>query len=105
VTSPPDPGLAPLHPFDSQVMASLRALMRATVTRGAGTAANIAGSAVYGQVGNTSLGKTGKAGKNLRAAWFVGYQGKIAFAVIELTKSSDTSAATLAGTFLRGVNG
>ncbi len=105
VTSPPDPGLAPLHPFDAQVMTSLRALMRATVARGAGTAANIGGGSVYGQVGNTSLGETGKAGKDLRAAWFVGYQGKIAFAVIELTKSSDTSAATLAGTFLHGVNG
>lgn len=105
VTSPPDPGLAPLHPFNSQVMASLRALMRATVTKGAGTAANVGGGAVYGQVGNSSLAGLSKAGKNLRAAWFVGYQGKIAFAVIELTKTANTSAAPLAGSFLRALHG
>ena len=45
------------------------------------------------------------AGKGLRSAWFVGYQGKVAFAVIEFTKSANVSAAPLAGQFLRDVQG
>ena len=35
--------------------------------------------------------------------WFVGYQGNIAFAVVELGKSPSASAAPLAGTFLRNL--
>src|SRR6185437_13526619 len=90
---------APGNPFSPRVIASLRKLMHATVTRGAATNANVRGAAaIYGQVGNSPL-DVGKHG--LRAAWFVGYQGKIAFAVIEFSKSSNASAAGLAGRFLR----
>jgi cell division protein FtsI/penicillin-binding protein 2 len=86
----------------SHVVSSLQTLMRATVTKGAGTAASAPGGNVYGQIGNSSLGSSAKA---LRSAWFVGYQGNIAFAVIELTKSANTSAAAVAGTFLQNVHG
>lgn len=102
VTSPPDPGLAPRHRFSLQIVSSLRTLMRATVTKGAAAAASAPGGDVYGQVGSSG---PGSAGKGLRSAWFVGYQGKVAFAVIEFARSANVSAAPLAGTFLRDLHG
>jgi membrane peptidoglycan carboxypeptidase len=102
VTSPPDPTLSPRRPFSSEIMTSLRKLMRATVRNGAGQAANVGHGPVYGQVGSSALGA---GGKGLRSAWFVGYQGKVAFAVVEFTKSVNVSAAPLAGAFLRGIHG
>ena len=96
VTSPPDPGLTPTVPFGTQVVSALRALMRSTVTDGLGRAANVGGAPVYGQVGSAPLGSG-----NLRAAWFVGFRGDMAFAVLELTRSARVSAAPLAGEFLR----
>lgn len=87
------------NPFSSHVVLSLRKLMRATVAKGAATKANVRrGGPVYGQVGNSRL-DVGKRG--LRAAWFVGYQGKVAFAVIEFSRSTNASAASLAARFLR----
>jgi cell division protein FtsI/penicillin-binding protein 2 len=97
VTSPPPrPGLS--HPFPSTVLASLRSLMRNAVTNGAARPANVAGQPVFGQVGNVSLGP--KHG-GLRAVWFVGYRGGVAFAVLELTRSASSSAAPVARTFLQ----
>jgi cell division protein FtsI/penicillin-binding protein 2 len=98
VTSPPDPGLTPTVPFGTQVVSALQTLMRSTVTNGAGRAANVGTTPVYGQVGSAPDGPGGAAG--LRAAWFVGFQGNLAFAVLELTRSPGTSAAPLAGRFL-----
>jgi cell division protein FtsI/penicillin-binding protein 2 len=102
VTSPPDPTLAARRPFSSQIVTSLRKLMHATVTKGAGHAANVGGGAVFGQVGTSRLGS---AAKGLRSAWFVGYQGKVAFAVVEFTRSVNVSAAPLAGAFLQDIQG
>jgi len=99
VTSPPDPGLTPTVPFGLQVVSAVQELMKSTVISGAGRAANVAGAQVFGQVGSAPLG-TG--GRGLRADWFVGYQGTVAFAVLEL--SSGTSAAPLAGQFLRDLS-
>jgi cell division protein FtsI/penicillin-binding protein 2 len=96
VTSPPDPGLTPTVPFGTQVVSALRALMRSTVTGGLGRGADVDGAPVYGQVGSVPMGSGG-----LRAAWFVGFQGNVAFAVLELTRSARVSAAPLAGEFLR----
>jgi hypothetical protein len=96
VTSPPDPGLKP-RVLAAQVDSQLQGLMRATVRNGAARAANVAGSDVYGQVGSAPLGQ---ARKGLRATWFVGYYANIAFAVLIFTKSSDISAAPLAGQFV-----
>jgi cell division protein FtsI/penicillin-binding protein 2 len=98
VTDPPDPGLTPTVPFGTRVVSALQTLMRSTVTSGAGRAANVGNAPVYGQVGSTPYGTTG-----LREAWFVGFQGNVAFAVLELTRSADTSAAPLAGQFLNGL--
>jgi cell division protein FtsI/penicillin-binding protein 2 len=102
VTGPSDPSSAPTKPFTAGIVTSLRALMRATVTRGAGAAANVPGGRVFGQVGNSALGP-GPGG--LRSIWFVGYQGNIAFAVVEFAKSTNVSAAPLAGQFLRDIQG
>jgi cell division protein FtsI/penicillin-binding protein 2 len=98
-----DPAGQPSVRFSSHVITSLRMLMRTTVTKGDGKAANVTGGRVYGQGGNAVAGVPGKAGKHLRAAWFVGYQGKIAFAVIEFARSPGVSAAPLAGSFLRDI--
>ena len=95
VTSPPDPGLTPTVPFGVQVVSALQTLMRSAVTSGAARAANLPGAPVYGQVGNAPTRSD-----SLRTAWFVGFQGNLAFAVVELTNSSSTSAAALAGQFL-----
>lgn len=99
--SPVTPGLASAagRPFSPPVIAALRKLMRASVRKGAGRAANVPGDPVYGQIGNSAL----TVGKGLRSAWFVGYRGKIAFAVIEFTKSPNMSDASLAGAFLRNL--
>lgn len=99
VTSPADPVLSPRVPFGSGVVTSLRTLMRSTVTAGAGRGANLAaGPPVYGQVGSVPLGTAG-----LQAAWFVGFQGNVAFAVLQLTRSPSISAAPLAGRFLSDI--
>ena len=55
---------------------------------------------IYGQVGNVSLGP-GHDG--LRATWFVGYRGDVAFAVLRLTHSSSASAAPVARQFLQNL--
>ena len=102
VPSPGQPAAKPSRPFDAQIVASLRSLMRATVTSGAGEAANVSGRPVYGQIGSTGPGSVGK---GLGSSWFVGYQGGVAFAILEFTRSPDTSAATLAGNFLSNLQG
>jgi cell division protein FtsI/penicillin-binding protein 2 len=102
VTSPADPSARSSHPFGPRIVASLRSLMRATVTSGAGQAANVAGRPVFGQIGSTGPGSIGT---GLGSSWFVGYQGGIAFAVLEFTRSADVSAAGLAGTFLSNLTG
>jgi cell division protein FtsI/penicillin-binding protein 2 len=101
VTGPDPAGVAPER-LSPQVVSSLRTLMRSTVTKGAGGAAQGGAGPVYGQIGNSVLDP---AAKGLRSAWFVGYQGKVAFAVIQFTKSANVSAAPLAGEFLRDVQG
>jgi cell division protein FtsI/penicillin-binding protein 2 len=109
VTDPAGPGDPPLasgYSMTTQVAGTLRGLMRKTVTDGAGRAANLLGSPVYGQAGQAALSQ---AGKNLQAMWFVGYRGGIAFAVLELVPAGhgptgrDGSAAPLASQFLRRI--
>jgi membrane peptidoglycan carboxypeptidase len=84
-----------------QTVGSLRALMRSTVASGAAQQADLAVRAVYGQVGNAPVAP----GSRLWASWFVGYQGDMAFAVLELSKSPSTSAVPLGATFLSAVSG
>jgi len=95
VTSPADPGLTPTQPFGVQVLSGLQTLMHSTVATGAGRSANVPGPWVYGQVGSAPFSPGG-----LHTAWFVGFQGNVAFAVVELSSSASTSAAPVAGQFL-----
>ncbi len=98
VISPGDPARAPRTPFSAQVAQKLRTLMRATVASGAARAANVPGPPVYGQAGTAPL--SGAAGKWI--SWFIGFRAGVAFAAVEVTKAPSTSAASLAGHFLRG---
>jgi len=100
VTNPAEPRLSPPGTFSPQVIAVLRSLMRQSVTSGDGRPAAVRGGAVYGQVGNVALGHHRH---GLRASWFVGYRGNVAFAVLELTRSARASMAPAAGTFLGGL--
>ena len=85
-----DPSGTALNP---SAMSELRSLMRNAVRSGAAHAANLPGTPVYGQVG---LVRTGSAW----TSWFVGFRDNIAFTVIESGKTSQLSAAALAGAFL-----
>jgi cell division protein FtsI/penicillin-binding protein 2 len=100
VTSPPDPGLSPTRPFTPQLIRGLQTLMHTTVTAGAAQAANVPGMPVYGQVGSAPFPSAG-----FHTAWFVGFQGNVAFAVVELVKSTSRSAAPVAGSFLTQLRG
>jgi cell division protein FtsI/penicillin-binding protein 2 len=88
-----DPAGAALNPG---AMSVLRGLMRGAVRSGAAQAAALPGAPVFGQVGlvHTGSGWT---------SWFVGFRGDIAFTVIESGKTSQLSAAALAGAFMSAI--
>jgi cell division protein FtsI/penicillin-binding protein 2 len=92
--------LKPPPALSASALTALRQLMRQAVSSGAGQAAAISGEAIYGQVGNVSLGP-GHPG--LRASWFVGYRDGVAFAVLQLTHSASASAAPVARQFLQNL--
>ncbi|MFF0244613.1 penicillin-binding transpeptidase domain-containing protein [Streptosporangium sandarakinum] len=104
VTDPkePDPSAEtkPVTPpaqikLDDRTVATLRTLMRAGVTSGSAAAAAAPGDPVYGVTATAVRGR-----KPL--AWFVGWQGDTAVAV--LMESTDPAAgATVAGRFFRGL--
>ncbi|MGH3200901.1 MAG: penicillin-binding transpeptidase domain-containing protein [Streptosporangiaceae bacterium] len=90
VAGAPDPAGTALNVSD---MSELRSLMRNAVRSGAARAASRPGKPVYGQVGLVHTGSTW-------TSWFVGFRDNIAFTVIESGKTSQLSAAALAGAFL-----
>jgi cell division protein FtsI/penicillin-binding protein 2 len=94
---PADPSIASKYLVSQQVMGTLRDLMRATVRTGAAGQANLPGQPVYGQAGQAPYSA---GGKGVRAAWFVGFRGDVAFAVLQLGTSPGTSAVPLAAQFL-----
>ena len=83
--------------------AQLRTLMRAVVTSGTGTRAAAPGGPVHGKTGTAEYGS----GDPLPThAWFVGWQGSIAFAVFaEDGTSGGSVAAPAAARFLRALRG
>jgi len=85
-----DPSGTALNPG---AMSELRSLMRNAVRSGAAHGASLPGAPVYGQVGLVHTGSTW-------TSWFVGFRDNIAFTVIESGKTSQLSAAALAGAFL-----
>jgi cell division protein FtsI/penicillin-binding protein 2 len=80
-----------------QVLTELRDMMRAAARTGPNAAADVGGD-VYAQTGSAPYGSA-----HLWTNWFVGYQGGVAFAVVELGKSASASASSLAGSFLQNI--
>jgi cell division protein FtsI/penicillin-binding protein 2 len=89
------------HSVESaQVLTELRALMQSAMRIPRNRVANV-GDDVFGQTGTAPFG-TGK----LRSNWLVGYQGDIAFAVVQLSTpggAATASAAPLAASFLQNL--
>jgi membrane peptidoglycan carboxypeptidase len=85
-------------PLDPSALSAVRSLMRGAVRSGAAQAASVPGAPVYGQVGLVHTGSGW-------LSWFVGFRGDIAFTVIESAKTSQLSAAALAGAFLSAIRG
>jgi len=84
-------------PVSGTELAELRQLMRLAVTSGSAQAANLPGTAVYGQAGVV------QSGKHSYLSWFVGYRGSLAVAVLESGSSASQAAAAVAGAFLKTV--
>ena len=84
-------------PVAGTELQQLRQLMRLAVTSGSASAANLPGTAVYGQAGVVQTGK------HAFLSWFVGYRGSLAVAVLETGTSASQAAAALAGSFLKAV--
>jgi len=87
-------------PLNAKAAAELRALMRLVVTNGTATKAisTARGGPVSGKTGTAEYGTDNPPATR---AWFVGWQGKVAFAVlVEEGKSGATVAAPIAKTFL-----
>ncbi len=85
------------------VLAQLKPFMRAVVTSGTATGVDgVPGGPVYGKTGTAEYGTATPPHSH---AWFVGYQGDLAFAVfVEGGESSSTTAVPIANTFLRGLH-
>ncbi len=83
-----------------RVAAELRSFMRATVTSGAARAADLPGVHLYGQVGTAPV----PGHSHLRAIWFVGFRGDVAFSAVVLSKSTAfTPVVQLAKQFAAGL--
>ena len=89
-------------PLDAKAIGELRSLMRLVVTDGTGTALkSVAGGDVFGKTGTA---EHGAANPPQTRAWFVGWQGNVAFAVlVEEGKSGGAVAAPIAKTFLENL--
>ncbi len=96
------PAHRPTTPSAS-VLAQLKPFMRAVVTSGTATGVDgVPGGPVYGKTGTAEFGTAVPPHSH---AWFVGYQGDLAFAVfVEGGESSSTTAVPIANTFLRGLH-
>ena len=94
-TGAPGPALKPTS------VEPLRTMMREVVTRGSATAlADVPGAPVYGKTGTAEYDNN----PAHTHAWFVGWQGDIAFAVfVEQGGSGSGTAVPIAEKFLRGL--
>ena len=100
VLSPAPKQTAQPQQLSSTVLATLRPMMRAVVTTG--TAANVGFQAgVFGKTGTAEFGSA----QNPRShAWFVGYRGDLAFAVlVEGGGVGADASAPIANAFLRNL--
>jgi cell division protein FtsI/penicillin-binding protein 2 len=102
VNDPPQPAGAPPVALASNVDDAIHQLMRAVVTSGTGTAANVNGT-VYGKTGTAEFGPGNPPATH---AWFIGFRGDVAFAVlIEGGGVGGQVAAPIAAKFLRQLPG
>jgi cell division protein FtsI/penicillin-binding protein 2 len=88
VTSPTGPTLTsgekvPVK-FKTHVISQLQQLMAGTVSTGVARAARLSGSTLYGEVGTAPLPGHPK----LKAVWFIGFRGGVAFAVLAVAPSA-----------------
>lgn len=96
----PAPSPAPaMHPLDAAVIDPLRTLMVSVVKQGTGTGAAVSGQVVAGKTGTAEFGSAAPPATH---AWFVGYRGDLAFAVlVEGGGVGGRVAAPIAGQLLR----
>ena len=80
-----------LKTLKSQVVSQLQELMADTVSSGAAQAARLPGMPLDGQVGTAPLAGH----RGMRAIWFVGFRGDVAFAVVAFSRSSAFDPAVL----------
>jgi hypothetical protein len=84
------------------VVAGLRRMMAEVTANGTGTAAAVAGKAPVS--GKTGTAEFGNANPPATHAWFIGFQGDVAFAVlVEGGGVGATVAAPIAGRFIAGL--
>ena len=105
VTKPaPEGGGREPKPLDPEVTRQLQSLMRQVVADGTATVlASAPGGPVHGKTGTAEHGSKKPPETH---AWFVGYQGDVAFAVlVEAGKSGGTVAAPVAKRFLTNLAG
>jgi cell division protein FtsI/penicillin-binding protein 2 len=97
-----NPGAAPAsHLLPAAVVAGLHGAMRAVVTSGTGTGANLPGTPVFGKTGTAEIGSGPKPPTD---AWFAAFRGNVAVAVVvEDAGFGATSAIPVADSFLHTV--
>ena len=99
VTDPAQSPAAPPNTIPAPVVDALHQLMRAAVVSGTGTAANVPGPPVYGKTGTAEFGSATPPATH---AWFIGFRGDMAFAVlIEGGGVGGRVAAPVAARFLK----
>jgi cell division protein FtsI/penicillin-binding protein 2 len=87
------------HVIDPTTVSELHRLMRAVVTSGTGTAADLPGAPVFGKTGTAEFGSGNPPPTD---AWFIGFRGDIAFAVVVQGGGvGGLVAAPIAARFLR----
>ena len=103
VTDPAPAQTARPHRLSPAILATLRPMMRAVVTSPLGTAAHVGfPPGVHGKTGTAEYGS----GKNPPShAWFVGYRGNLAFAVlVEGGGVGADASGPIANTFVRSAS-
>jgi cell division protein FtsI/penicillin-binding protein 2 len=104
VVNPAPAGSSPARtPLDAGTVSTLQDLMRAVVTQGTGTLlADVPGGPVHGKTGTAEFGTKNPPDTH---AWFTGYQGDLAFAVVvEAGGFGAKVAAPLAASFLKDLH-